>query len=337
MTTGRNVLLTNPIDPAGTKILEDAGCRVVVAPDQKTETLIGLAEDADILIVRSKISEELLARAPRLKGIVRHGVGLDFIPVEAATARGIMVANAPGTNAIAVAEYVFSALHNLKRPIVQMDQRLRTDGWREARQIADTAGEIHAQTLGIVGLGNVGQVVARIGRFGYGMRVLGYQPRTDRFPAYVEAVSLGDLFARSSTVVLCCPLTPATQGLVNAELLARLHPAATLINVGRGPLVVEEALIQVLQEQKIAGAALDVFSIQPLPAAHPYFQLKNLLLTPHIAGITAESMTRMSVVSSEEVLRMLGGEKPNNFVNPESWVIAQDASRQARTWATGPL
>lgn len=309
------VLLTNSMHPDGEAILAPHA-ELIVPPDAKPETLRQWAKNADGIIVRAKLPDDIVNHAPRLKGIVRHGVGLDFIPVDAATARGIAVANLPGSNTNAVAEYVMSALMHLRRPLYRLDSRLRSDGWNAARPIADSLPELSGSTLGILGVGTIGRRIADIARNGFGMTVLGTSRRKGSLPAGIEEVALEDLFARSDAIAVCCALTDQTRGLVNAGLISRMRSSAVLVNVSRGAVIETPALIEALRSGQIGGAALDVFDVQPLPPNDALFDCPNLLLTPHTAGITATSGRAMAVGSAEEMLRILRGEQPLNLVNP---------------------
>lgn len=311
------VLLTNPIHPEGEALLA-AHARIVTAPDAQPETLRRLAADAAGIIVRAPLPDDILDHAPRLRGIVRHGVGLDFIPVASATAHGVPVANLPGSNTQAVAEYVFSALFHLRRPLGTFDRTLRSQGWGPARKLSDTAAELRSSTIGILGVGSIGTRIAEIARHGFAMTVLGTSRRRGRAPGLVEDVELTELFRRSDAVVLSCALTEETRGLVNAGLIGVMKPEAVLINVSRGPVVETGALLAALNEGRLAGAALDVHDIQPLPADSPGFESPNLLLTPHLAALTATSGRAMSLGAVEEMIRILSGEPPLNLVNPEA-------------------
>ncbi|MGY3604514.1 MULTISPECIES: hydroxyacid dehydrogenase [unclassified Bradyrhizobium] len=310
------VLLTNAMHPDGEAILTPH-VRLIVAPDTRPETLRQWAADADGIIVRAKLPDDIVDHAPRLKAIVRHGVGLDFIPVAAATARGIAVANLPGSNTNAVAEYVMSALMHLRRPLQRVDTLMRAEGWATSRAMADGLTELSGTTLGILGVGTIGRRVASIASNGFGMTVLGTSRRKGSLPPDVEEVTLVELFARSNAVVVCCALTDETRRLVSHDLLAHMRPQSVLVNVSRGAVVDTPAIIYALRSGKLAGAALDVFDVQPLPSDDALFDCPNLLLTPHIAGITATSGRAMAVGSAEEMLRILRGEQPLNLVNPE--------------------
>ncbi|GJD58009.1 hydroxyacid dehydrogenase [Methylobacterium dankookense] len=310
------VLLTSPIHPEAMERLA-AHARVVAAPDTGFDTLRRLAADAAGLIVRAQLPDDILDHAPALRGIVRHGVGLDFVPMAAATARGVPVANLPGSNTRAVAEYVFAALFELRRGLGRLDRSLRETGWLPAKTRANDCAEIGGSTLGILGLGEIGHAVARTASAGFGMRVLGASRSASTFGGLVEPVSVEELFERSDAVVIACPLTPETRGLVDAGLIGRMRRDAVLINVARGPIVEAEALADALEGGRIGGAALDVFAVQPLPADHRLHACPNLLLTPHVAGTTATSLRTMGLGAAELMLAILRGERPATLVNPE--------------------
>lgn len=312
----KRVLLTDTIAPAG----EDALRReveVVKAPDSDVATLRKWAHDVDGVLTRSKLPDDLFEAAPRVRGVVVHGTGTDLVPVAAATARGVMVANLPGVNAQSAAEYCAMAMLMLSRKIVSITSTLRSRTWDEARVLGGGARELAGMTLGIVGVGEIGGRLAKIARNGFGMKVLGHQRRLDRLPAEASPSPLRELIQSSDFVVLACPLTPQTRYLMNRETLALMKPAAWLINVGRGPVVQEEALIEALKGKRIAGAMLDVYEHYRLEPGHPLFSLDNVILTPHLAAVTQESRARAGVAAADEMLRILRGDRPRNLVNPE--------------------
>lgn len=309
------VLLTDQIHPAVRPLL-DAHCDVVVASDATPATIARLISDVDALIVRNKLAPEVFDHAPRLRVVVRHGVGLDLIPVAAATARGIPVANLPGSNTTAVAEYCLAAMLQLRRGLATLDTRLRRDGWAAARPLADSGCELRGSVLGIVGVGAIGARVAEIGA-ALGMRVLGLTRRPDSLAAGITAADKATLFAEADVVVLSCPLNEATRGLLDAATLATMKPGAIVINVSRGPVIDTAALLAALHAGRLGGAALDVHDRQPLTPDEPVFDAPNLLLTPHVAGVTATSLHAMSQGAVDSTLALLRGERPSNVVNPE--------------------
>ena len=287
-----------------------------IASGLDAETLVREAANAEIVIVRAPLPPALFRSAQKLRAAIRHGAGLDMIPVDAATEAGVLVANVPGVNARSVAEHVFFTAMALLRRFREVDGDLRVKGWLAGREHAVSTHELSGRTLGIVGLGAVGREVAAIGRDGFGLTILG-NSRSGEMPAGVRFAELDALIAESDIVVLCCPLTPQTAGLIDAKRIGLMRPGALLINVARGLVVDENALLAALFAGRIRGAALDVFSTQPLANDHPFFGLKNVILTPHMAGITEESMERMGVGAAAEALRVLAGEWPVHLCNPE--------------------
>ena len=313
------VLLTDPIDVSGEELLRSRGAEVVLAPDGSAATVKRLAAEADGVIIRSKLPDDIFEVAPRLRAVTIHGTGTDLVPLAAANAKGVLVANLPGENAQSVAEYCVMAMLMLARNVVAITAAMRAQPWDEARRLAMPAREIAGLTVGIVGVGDIGRRVAKICRLGFGMRVLGTQRRLDRLPEEAQGVGLDELVAQSDFVVLACPLTPETKHLFNAVRLGAMKREAWLINAGRGPVVDETALVDALHEKRIAGAMLDVYEHYRIEPGHPLFALNNVILTPHLAGSTRESRARAAVRAADEMLRMLAGEKPRNLVNPEAW------------------
>lgn len=315
MSVKPRVLLTNPIHPELLPVLAKH-CEIVLAPDIKPETLARLVADAQGLVVRAQLAPDLFDHAPKLRAVVRHGVGLDMIPVEAATARGIPVANLPGSNTQAVAEYCLAAMLHLRRRLATMDSRMRSDGWAAARPIADSGTELAGSVCGIVGVGAVGRRVAQIAS-ALGMKVVGLTRRPDSLPTHVQALDKQSLLAQADVVVLCCPLNDETRGLIDAASVALMKKDAILINVSRGPVIDTGAVLTALRAGRLGGAALDVHDKQPLTGKEPLFDAPNLLLTPHVAGITGTSMRAMSEGAVATLLALLRGERPANVVNPQ--------------------
>lgn len=315
MTTKPRVLLTNPIHPALQPVLAEQ-CDTVLAPDTSAATLTRLVADVDALMVRAQLPPTIFDKAPKLRAVVRHGVGLDMIPVEAATAKGIPVANLPGSNTQAVVEYCLAAMLQLRRNLAGLDASLRQHGWAKARPLADPGTELGGSTLGIVGVGAIGSRLASIAG-ALGMRVLGLTRRPDSLPPGVQAADKETVFAQSDVVVLACPLNEQTRGLVDAATLASMKSNALLINVSRGPVIDTPALLAALRAGRLGGAALDVHDKQPLTGSEPVFDAPKLLLTPHVAGITDTSMRAMSEGAVATVLALLRGERPSNVVNPQ--------------------
>ncbi len=314
------ILLTQPIHPLAQARLAELG-DVTVAADTAPDTLRRSAAGCEVVMVRAPLPADIFDAAPSLVGAVRHGAGVDMIPIEAATAHGVLVANVPGVNANAVAEHVLRSLLQLARGSAAVSAALsaaRSAGWARARGLADSGFELRGRTVGVVGFGHVGQAVVRLCTQGFGMRALVHMRSALPEGAVAQRMALEDLLAQSDFVVLACPLTEATRGLIGAAQLALMRPGAFLINVARGPVVNEAALIDALRSGCIAGAALDVFETQPLPDAHPFWQLPQVLITPHVAGLTEDSMLAMGKQAALAVEHLLRGEVPPHCINPEA-------------------
>ena len=321
------VLLTDPIDASGEELLRARGAEVVRAPEGSSATVKRLAAEADGIIIRSKLPDDIFEAAPRVRAVTIHGTGIDLVPLASANARGVLIANLPGSNAQSVAEYCVLAMLMLARNIAAINAAMHTRPWDEARRLAAPAREITGLTVGVVGVGEIGRRVAQICARGFGMRVLGNQRRLDRLPPEAQGADLDELVAQSDFIVIACPLNPQTHHLFDAARLGAMKSSAWLINVGRGPVIDEQALVAALRERRIAGAMLDVYEHYRIEAGHPLLALDNVLLTPHLAGSTRESRARASVRAADETLRMLAGEKPRNLVNPEAWDVRRPENR----------
>ncbi|MGO8569231.1 NAD(P)-dependent oxidoreductase [Rhizobium ruizarguesonis] len=308
------IFSTHPLHPAAKSMLEAAGdLRVASAPDP--ETLLREGRGAGIVIVRAPIPPAFFEDAPALRAAIRHGAGLDMVPLDAATRAGVLVANVPGANASTVAEHVFLVTLALLRRFRAMDRELRQSGWAAGRAQSDTAVDLAGRIIGIVGMGNVGKAIFEIAKFGFGLEVVATSRSPESVPDGARFLTIDELVATADIVVLCCPLTPETTGLLNAGRIGRMKPAAILVNVSRGPVIDDAALIEALRDGRIGGAALDVFATQPLD--HPYFGFDNVIVTPHLAGLTEESMMRMGTGAASEALRVIKGDLPVNLRNPE--------------------
>ncbi len=323
------VLLIDPIDPSGEALLRQKA-EVLQCREASFDGIRRDAAEVDAVITRSRLPDDFFDFAKKIRAVTIHGTGLDLVPLAAASQRGIPVANIPGGNAQSVAEYCVMAMMVLARNFPEIHTSIRTRQWDETRLLGSKAHEIAAMTAGIVGVGEIGKRVAKICRNGFGMRVLGNQRRLNRLPPEAEPAELDKLVAESDFVVVTCPLTPETHHLFNRQRLAGMKKTAWLINVGRGAVVEEAALIEALQKKSIAGAMLDVYEHYRLEPGHPLLQLDNAVLTPHLAGMTQESRKRMGAAAAEETLRMLAGERPRNFVNPEVWSRADGRRSQDR-------
>lgn len=276
--------------------------------DRRDELLAGLA-DADALIVRNRtqVDAALLARAPKLRVVGRLGVGLDNIDVAACAARGIEVIPATGANALAVAEYVVCTVMMLLRGAYLSSAEVAAGKWPRGAlgEGRETAGKM----LGVVGFGGIGRRVAKLAQ-GLGMKVLATDPAVAAdAPVWRESGvayrGLDDLLVESDAVTLHVPLVRETRHLLSAGRLARMKRGAVLINTARGGVIDEAALAEALASGHLAGAALDVFESEPLPAGSPLAGAPHLVLTPHVAGVTRESNVRVSTLIAEKVAQAL--------------------------------
>ncbi len=310
------VLLVEAIHPDAVAWLRERA-EVVIAPDNREQTLLDLATEIDGIVIRAngRIGVRLLAQAPRLRVVARHGVGLDNIDVEACSRRGIWVVHTPLANVDAVAEHTVALMLAAAKGILRSDRAVRAGEFATARQVV-VAEELHGKTLGVVGFGRVGQRVADICRAAFAMAVLFTDVLPQREAALrLEAVHvpLDDLLARSDVVSLHLPLTPQTHHLIDGRMLARLRPGAILVNTSRGAVVDEQALVRMLRKERLS-AGLDVYEEEPLPASHQLTSLANVVLTPHNASHTEAALRAMSMVV-EDVMRVLRGESPRYPAN----------------------
>jgi len=304
------IIVTEFMDEAAVELMA-AHHDTLYQPDlvDRRQALKGLIGDADALIVRNRtqVNAELLAAAPRLKVVGRLGVGLDNIDVATCESRGLMVIPATGANALAVAEYVIGTAILLLRGAYGSTAQVAAGAW--PRTALSNGREIGGKTLGIVGFGGIGRLTARLGR-ALGMRAIGFDallPPADRAwsDAQVEPRTLDALLAQADVLTLHVPLVPATRNLLDAARVGAMKPGAILINTARGGVVDEQAVAAALRSGRLGGAALDVFEKEPLPAGSPLAGCPNLLLTPHVAGVTAESNERVSTMIAERVIAAL--------------------------------
>lgn len=310
------VLLTNPIYPRWQDYLSDR-FRVLMPEDSGPSGLMRIAHLTNYIVVRSPLPAELFERANRLKAVIRHGSGLDMIPMSAANKFKIAVANAPGANARTVAEYVIGQLINLSRHLVQVHNTLNQYDWATARALSSNATELKGKCLVIVGVGAIGSMIAKICSIGFNMRVIGVTQTSRRHSDFIEYKPLGEALGQADYLVLSCPLNEKTQGLIDHKALQMLKRGAKLINVSRGAVIDEQALISALKEGQLGGAALDVFHVQPLPETSPLRNMQQVVLSPHLAGITDESMEVMSEMVVRQIEAMEEGKLPEHLINKE--------------------
>lgn len=297
--------------------LRAAGCELTMRPGpHPAETVEAMLDGHDACYASTdKFTAEVLASpaAANLKCISRWGVGYDSIDVPAATRQGIVVCYTPGLLDEAVADFAFALMLGLARRLHVGYDNLRQGVWR-----GEWGHDVHGKTLGLLGCGRIGQAMARRAA-GFNLRVIAHDPApsAEARKVGVTFVTLDELLAECDFLSLHPALTAQTRGIIGAAQLRKMKRTAYLINTGRGPLIDEAALVQILQEGVIAGAALDTFVTEPLPADHPFRKCQNLLLTPHLAGFSRGSGERVSEVSAQALIDLMNGKKPAFVVNPE--------------------
>lgn len=279
------------------------------------------AEAASVLVVEPDfVFEETLAQTPALRFIGVCRASVSHIDVDAATARGIAVVNAPARNANAVAEHALALMLALARNIPQAHRYARSGSWQNpaAPYLQFSGAELCGKTLGIIGLGAIGGRLAKICA-ALDMRVQAHDPYAANPPSDVRLVPLDALMASSDFVSVHLPLTPETNAMLDARLLRLMKPSAYIVSASDAAVFAPDALANALRARQIAGAALDVFETHPISPQNPLLALDNVVFTPHIGGATAETVQRHSRMMTDDILRFAHDEMPQNLVNPEVW------------------
>ena len=312
---GMKIVLAEKVSPATLAVFAAEPGWEVLTHDQLPEGLPAALADADALVVRSAVQADdaLMAHAPKLRVIGRAGVGVDNIDAEAATRRGIVVMNTPGANAVAVAELTIGLMLALARKLTVANAGLHAGRW-EKKSLQ--GAELRGKTLGILGLGRIGLEVAKRAK-GFGLDILGSDPFVSAAVARengIKLVTIDELIAGSDYLTLHVGLTPQTTGIINAKTLAAMKKGVRIVNCARGELVDDAALVEALKSGQVAGAALDVFASEPLKDS-PYFALDNVILTPHIAGSTAEAQEAVGIQIARQVRDYLKLGVVQNAVN----------------------
>ncbi len=276
--------------------------------------------DADVALCYGEpYTREVFAGAPRLKMVIRYGVGVDTIDLDAATDYGVVVGFLPDFCIEEVANHALMHLLVCAKKARQLDEAMRTVGWAAAKALQSPMGPIHGETVGLIAFGNISQAMALRCRV-LNMKVIAYDPFV---PAQVfqetgvESVSLEELAARSDYVSCHLPSSPRTRGMIRADFFNRMKPTAYFINTSRGTVVNEADLIVALQEKRIAGAGLDVFEKEPIPVDHPFCKMSNVILTPHSASFADATMATQRRRIGRDTLKVLDGGLPDFVANPK--------------------
>ncbi|HVM67459.1 MAG TPA: phosphoglycerate dehydrogenase [Acidimicrobiales bacterium] len=320
------ILVTEELAPSGIAGLTKLGHDVDVQLGLDHAALVAAVADANALIIRSAthVTRQVLDAAPDLIVVGRAGIGLDNVDVAAATARGVMVVNAPQSNILSAAEHTMALLLAQARNVPQAHNALVHGKWERSRW---EGVELHGKTLGIVGLGRIGTLVAQRA-LAFGMRLVAYDPYVSADRARqlgVELLALDDLIAQADFVTLHVAKSKETVGLIGRDLLSRARPDLRVINVSRGGIVDEEALAEAIRDKRIAGAALDVFAVEPTTSS-PLFGLDGVVVTPHLGASTREAQDKAGTTIAEQVALALAGEFVPFAVN----VDASEASEAVR-------
>ncbi|OHE30138.1 MAG: hypothetical protein A3J94_08640 [Syntrophus sp. RIFOXYC2_FULL_54_9] len=315
----KKILIVQAIHERGMQVFDES-FDVRVASDPSVATVIKEIKGVEGVVVRmAPFTREIIEAADALKVIGRHGVGVDTIDLQAATEKGIVVTNTPNANATSVAEHTLTAIGALAKRVVVYDHAIRNRRWELRNSYG--AIDLDGKTLGLVGVGRIGSMVARRAAAAYNMKAIAFDPYVTPEKAREMGVTLcaamDDVFEQADVVSLHTPLTPETRRLVNADRLRLMKPTAFLVNFSRGEVVDEKALYDALKTGVIAGAAIDVYDPEPPLDDNPLFELDNILLSPHSAALTGECVIRMATGAAEGVVDVLTGRRPQFVVNPE--------------------
>jgi D-3-phosphoglycerate dehydrogenase len=303
-------------------VLEKAGEIIKVEDTGEEDFIKDMMEiDPDIMVVGARnVNDKVLSSAKNLKGVIVYGVSYDFVDVEAATKHGKMVSNTPGVNAVSVAEFALGLCLTLLKNITRANNNVKNSEWTNMTtfRFGHNGSELYNKTVGIIGLGTIGSTLAnRINAMG--AKVISYTKNPSDVRAKQHNVLFKDLntvMSESDIVICCAALTNETVGLIGKEQLELMKNNSYFVNVSRGALVDEETLYNILKNEKIAGAALDVIIKEPNTDS-PFFKLDNVICTPHIAGRTIEAGQRLEMTVAEDALRISQGKIPKNIVNKE--------------------
>ena len=319
------ILVSDKLAPEGVEILKKEGFQVDVETGLTPQELQEKIEDYDALVIRSatKVTKEILHAAKKLKVVGRAGVGVDNVDIVEATKRGVMVMNTPMGNTVSAAEHALALILSLSRNVPQAHCSLKGKKWEKKKFLGT---EVYGKTLGIIGLGRIGTHLARIAQ-GVGMKVIGYDPFLAKDKGEnlgVELTTLDDLFKRADYISVHTPLTAQTKHLIGEKQFKLMKKKARIVNCARGGIIDEQALYKALQENQIAGAALDVFEKEP-PLDSPLLDLDNFVVTPHLGASTEEAQYNVAVGVAQQVADALKREIYRNAVNiptiePHEWV-----------------
>jgi D-3-phosphoglycerate dehydrogenase len=303
--SGKRTIVVTGADlaPQALALLQDFDV-VYAGKTPQEDDLVALCRQHDpvgIIVRYGRIPASVMDAAPSLRVISKHGSGTDTIDKDAAKARGIEVRAAAGANAAAVAEQALALLLACAKSVVKLNQRMHAGHWDKATH---KSLELHGRTIGLVGLGAIGQRFARMCD-AMGMQVIGFDPFAQDLPEFIRVVDLPTIWRESDAISLHCPLTSENRNLVNAQTLASCKRGVILVNTARGGLVDEAALLAAVRSGQVASAGLDSFAVEPMTAPHAFHGEANILLSPHIGGVTGDAYINMGVGAAKNVLAVL--------------------------------
>jgi D-3-phosphoglycerate dehydrogenase len=322
------VLVSDKLSPTAVQIFKDRGVEVDYLPDlgKDKEKLLEVIGQYDGLAIRSatKVTEKLIAAATNLKVVGRAGIGVDNVDIPAASRRGIIVMNTPFGNSITTAEHAIALMFAVARQLPEANASTHAGKWEKNRFMGV---EITGKTLGVIGCGNIGSIVASRG-VGLKMRVIAFDPFLSETRAQelgVEKVELDDIFTRSDFITLHTPMTDKTRGIINKDALAKMKDGVRIINCARGGLIVEADLVEALKSGKVAGAGIDVFEVEPATES-PLFGMENVVVTPHLGASTSEAQENVALQVAEQMADYLVKGAVANAINMPS-ISAEEAPR----------
>jgi len=314
------VLVSDSLATQGLEVLQQtSGIELIDRPDASPGELLELIADVEGLVIRSgtKVTADVIARAEKLRVIGRAGIGVDNVDVAAATQRGIAVLNTPSGNNVTTAEHAVALLLSLARHVPQATASMKAGKWEKKKF---TGMELYNRTLGLLGVGNIGRLVA-IRAVGLGMKVIAFDPHISQEAAGkldVQLVSLDELLSRADAISVHVPRTNETLGMLGAESFAKAKPGVLIINAARGGIVDEAALLEALDSGQVGGAALDVFEEEPPPEDHPLLRHERVICTPHLGASTEQAQLNVSVAVAEQVCDYLLNGVVRNAINVPS-------------------
>lgn len=313
------ILVSDSLSEEGLGILKSAGFQVDHKPEISQEDIAKEISDYDALVIRSRttVTPEILKNGTKLKVVGRAGVGLDNVDVPTATQQGVIVMNTPGGNTISTAEHTMAMLTSLARGIPQADRSMHEGRWDKKKFVGV---ELYNKTLGICGMGRIGQEVVKRA-LAYGMKVLAYDPFINEDAVKrlgVTKATVDEICQNADFITVHSPLNAQTKGMLNKEKFAMMKDGVRILNCARGGIVDEQALLEALQSGKVAGAALDVFEVEPLAADHPFRSMDNVIMTPHLGAATTEAQEGVAREIAEQIVEVLQGKMIRNAINAPS-------------------